>query len=377
MSGRGRWIASAVLIVGVVGAGAGLAYWKQAALAAVAAESANAPEPVEAISVALAAEREHRRSTTSIGTVLALQSVLLKNELAGTVRNVNLTPGQIVEPGTVLVEQDGLVEQAELKALEAQAALAKTQLERLVRLGSTAASAEELDQAKADLDVAIAQTERVKAVIARKVIRAPFRARVGLSDLHIGQYLEEGTQITSLQGVDDSIDVDFAVAQSVALTLRQGDTVDVLTGAAQTPVKATIVALDSRVDSITRSAMVRARVTENVNALSPGAAVRVRTFVGSPTRAVAVPVNALRKGPTGDHVFVIEDDKAGQPRARQRAVKSGPVVGDEVLILQGVTVGERVASLGSFKLREDVLVAIAEPQEPANAKPSTVAVKDQ
>jgi membrane fusion protein (multidrug efflux system) len=102
------------------GGGLGLAAYKASAQKAADATAANQPEPAEAVAVAVAKQREHRRSTTSIGTVLALRSVSLRNELPGTVRQVNLTPGQIVEPGTLLVLQDVTVEQAELTAHAAQ-----------------------------------------------------------------------------------------------------------------------------------------------------------------------------------------------------------------------------------------------------------------
>ena len=77
---------------------------------------------------AVAEERTHRRRPTAIGTVIALRSITLRNELAGTVRRVALEPGQIVEPGTVLVALDVSVEEAELAALEAQAQLADVSL---------------------------------------------------------------------------------------------------------------------------------------------------------------------------------------------------------------------------------------------------------
>jgi membrane fusion protein (multidrug efflux system) len=57
-------------------------------------------------------------------------------------------------------------------------------------------------------------------------------------------------------------------------------------------------------------------------------------------------------------VFVIEDDEDGKPRAHVRAVHGGPVLGDEVLIVEGLSAGERVAASGSFKLRDAVLVAL-------------------
>ena len=174
-----NWIGSLVLVGAVLGTGALLAAWKHNANRDAAAASANQPEPVELVTVATAEQREHHQSTTAIGTVLAIRSITLKNELPGTVRRASLTPGQIVDAGTVLVALDVSVEEADLQALEAQAKLAETTLGRMERLREhQATSQEEVDQARAQRDVAQAQIARVRAIIAKKTIRAPFRARI-------------------------------------------------------------------------------------------------------------------------------------------------------------------------------------------------------
>ena len=364
LNSRG-WMASIALLATIVATGAGLAAWKYTDLAASAAASANQPEPVEAITAAKATEREHRRTTTSIGTVLALRSITLRNEVAGTVERAQLTPGQIVEPGTVLVALDASVERAELEAQQAQAALAKTTLDRLEGLRKhNATSQEEVDQARAQYDVAQAQMARTRALIAKKIIRAPFRARIGLSDVHLGQYLNEGATLTTLQGVAEAVHVDFTVAQRVAAGLKVGDSVVVYAANDTTALPARIVALDAKVDPDTRNATVRARLS-GASAPAPGASVRVLVPVGALDTVVGVPVSALRKGPQGDHVFVIEPDSAGKPRAHLRSVQSGPVLGEDVLIYRGVEAGEQVATSGSFKLREAVLVAIADSSQQA------------
>ncbi len=353
-----HWIASLALVGAVSAGGIGLASWKRAEMEKSAAEAAAMPEPMEAITVAAAREIEHRRTTTAIGTVLALRSVTLRNELPGTVVRAELTPGKIVEAGTVLVALDVSVEEAELKAQQAQAALAETMLNRIERLTtSSATSKKDLDEARAERDVALAQMERTKAMIARKVIRAPFRARVGLADLHPGQYLEEGTQLTTLQGVDEAVHVDFTVTQRVGVGLKEGDRVEVISTDKDQAVTADIVAIDARVDPNTRSAAVRARVADATQVPPPGASVRVRVPVGGSRKVVAIPVSALRRGPEGDHVFVIGPDQEGQPRARMQLVQSGPVAGDQVMIEKGLSPGDQVAASGSFKLREGVLVA--------------------
>jgi len=347
---------SAVLLATLAITAGSLAAWKRASGRRADAAAARQPEPVESVTLAVAKERQYRPTTTSVGTILALNSITLRNELAGTVRQVSLVPGQVVEAGAVLVALDVAVEHAELDAETAQADLAATSLARLERLQEArATSQEEVDQARAARDVAQAQIARTRAIIERKTIRAPFRARVGLADVHPGQYLNEGTELTTLQGVDVAANVDFTVAQAVAAELRQGEPVTVYAANDPSPLTARIVAVDARIDPTTRNAMVRARIPSHAPA--PGASVRVEVPVGPPTTAVSIPVSALRKGPGGDHVFLIVADSAGRSRAHLQPVRTGPVLEDEVLILDGLTPGQQVATSGSFKLREAVLVA--------------------
>ncbi len=361
---RRTQLGSLALLSAVVVTGSALAAWKHSSLEESAAAAASQPEPVESIAVAVAKEREHYRSTTSIGTVVATRSISVRNELPGTVRHVSLEPGRIVEPGEVLVALDVSVEQAELKALEAQSLLAQTQYERMQRMNAERAAADmEVDTARAERDVALAQIARTKAIIERKTIRAPFRARIGLSDVHPGQYLNEGTLLTTLQGIDDSTYIDFTVAQQVASSLRAGDEVQVVTNQSTTPIAAKIVAIDSRVDRSTRNASVRAEVAQIDTLPAPGASVRVQVPTESPRLALAIPASALRKGPAGDFVFVVETDANGASRARQRQVSVEAALGDEVVISEGLAPGERVAASGSFKLRDAALVAIAAPQD--------------
>ncbi|HEU4532361.1 MAG TPA: hypothetical protein VFR59_14295, partial [Steroidobacteraceae bacterium] len=125
------------------------------------------------------------------------------------------------------------------------------------------------------------------------------------------------------------------------------------------PTTAQVVAIDSRVDPSTRNAVVRAKVAHADLVVAPGASVRVVVPVGLTLKAVAIPASALRKGPGGDHVFVLEQDPKGQLRARERQVKVDALTGDEVIVQEGLAVGERVAASGSFKLRESVLVAVS------------------
>src|SRR6059058_1114433 len=170
------WTGSAVLLATLALTAGSLVAWKHASVRKADAAAARQPEPIESVTTAVARERQYRPATTSVGTILALTSITLRNELAGTVRQVMLTPGQVVEAGTVLVALDVSVEEADLAAETAQADLAQTTLARLERLREAhATSQEEVDQARAARDVALAQIARTRAIIAKKTIRAPFR----------------------------------------------------------------------------------------------------------------------------------------------------------------------------------------------------------
>ena len=153
---------------------------------------------------------EHRPVTTSIGTVFALRSITLSNEVAGTVRHAALTPGR---------NRRGRFRPRHPRRLRggggaqsAGGAGCPGEDDAVTRQNlrqDLATAQEEVDRARADLQVALAQIARTKAIIARKTIRAPFRARVGLADVHPGQYLNEGTFLTTLQGMDNAVHVDL------------------------------------------------------------------------------------------------------------------------------------------------------------------------
>lgn len=355
-----QWIGSLLLVGAVIVSGVLLSAWKSSSIAESEAAAASQPEPAESVVTAIAREQEHVRTTTSIGTVVALRSITVRNELPGTVRQVALEPGKIVEAGTVLVALDVSVEEADLQALQAQAELARTQFARMQRMSQHRAASEmEVDAARAEQEVVEAQVARIRAVINRKIIRAPFRARIGISDVHPGQYLNEGALLTTLQGVDDSTYVDFSVAQQVAASLRPGAKVDVFASGDTKGVKAEILAIDARVDPTTRNAAVRAKLKNTAHTPAPGASVRVQVAVGEPLLATAVPASAVRKGPAGDHVFVLVADEQGKTRARLREVVVDAMAGDDVIITKGLEPGERVAASGSFKLREAALVAVS------------------
>lgn len=346
---------SLAVLTGIGAVGYGLFAIKQYQFAQMAAQELP-PEAPNFVGMATAHSVSFRSSSAAIGTIIAPQSILLSNEVPGTVVSTTLAPGAVVEAGTVLLQLDISIEQAQLDSAQAAASIARSRFERTREAFQSRALTElELEEAQTQVLQADARVAELRAVIAKKTLVAPFKARIGLSDTHEGQYLPSGTQITSLQSVKDYMFVDFTIPQSVAPSLQPGQVISLI--AQDLPLNATILALDSRTDKLTRNVMVRARIDNAPPYIQPGDSVRVQIEYGDEIQAVAIPVEALRRTPEGTLAFVVEDDGKGQLRAKQRMVQVIKSIGNEVALLSGVKSGERVVTIGSFKLMPDSLLA--------------------
>jgi membrane fusion protein (multidrug efflux system) len=363
-------IGSLFIVLIVLAVGGGLAYWKHASLARQAVAAAP-PEMPETVVIRRVLPVSYRQSVTSIGTVLAPRSVELRTEAMGTIQSLTLQAGAIVEPAEVLLQLDASVEQAQLQGALASLKIAESTYRRTRQAADAKALSElELEQAEAMLAQSRAEIARWEAVIRKKTLTAPFRARVGLFDLHVGQYLPEGARITMLQGVEDFIHVDFAMPQQVADKVRVGDEARLfLEGEDKS---ARIIAIDSQADRWTRSLSARARLESPPADLQPNDSVKIRLEYGEPIQAVAVPGTALRRTPEGSIVFVAEVEASGKLRARRTPVVAGIAYGEQIIIHQGLVAGQQIVTDGSFKLRENSLLMPSETVDTETAVPDPV-----
>lgn len=359
-----------VAIVAVVAALAGFKYWRVSSMIAAAAAFG---EPAESVQVAAARPITWQQEASAAGTVVAHEYVTLSNELSGAVAEVYFRSGQVVAAGQPLLALDTRTERAELRSAEADIGLAKLTVERTEKLVQQKAGTQaEVDRARAQLAQAEARRDVIATAIARKTLRAPFRGRIGLRDVHPGQYLAEGTELTTLESVDDSVYVDFRLAQETAARLAAGAEVRIAGGGLATPVTATVRAVDARADEASRTVRVRAETpmaAADGTVLKPGMFVEVTVGAAAARSVLAVPMAAVRRAAYGDHVYVIGAPAEGEkgPRAEQRFVRTGPVVGGDIVIVDGLAVGERVATEGSFKLRQGSLVKVTDGATPAAA----------
>ncbi len=353
------WLGSLALVAVTLAVATGLGLYKYGQVRA-AMQAPPPPEMPIAVVVAEVTEVSYRQRATMIGTVLAPQSIMLSNEIAGTVKTMQFEPGQAVEEGQILVELDTSVEQARLESAQARRQIAQSIFQRTSEAAAAKAmTPAELDEAEAQLTQATAEVSELQAIIERKTLRAPFRGKIGLSDTHVGQFLPSGFEIASLQSLDDFVYVDFMIPQTAADSVRVGQSVTFLIRGLR--VEGDIIALDSQADRQSRNLMARAKLTRmpEIDNLVPGDSVKVLIEYGPLQTTTAVPVEALRQAPMNSYVFVAEEDNAGALRANERTVNVGPTIGGKLSILSGLSPGESVVADGSFKLRNGALIAPA------------------
>jgi len=254
------------------------------------------------------------------------------------------------------------------------------ELERVTRAGVQSVAEMEIDRTRSRLDTAQAERSRweaevdqararvaqVDARLAKLTMFAPFRARVGMRMVQEGQYLAEGVDVVMMQELADKIYLDFAVPQEQSARVAIGTRVMAnakLLG--PDPVRIEVVAIDAAVNNETRNLRVRAVVDNPKGTLLPGMFIEVRVPIEAPTPQTVVPGLAIRRAAYANSVFVlVNDEQTGATRAKQRFVKLGSTIGENVIVLEGLKPGEKVAGAGSFKLRDGVKVMIAPPGGP-------------
>ena len=323
------------------------------------------PEHSETVELAIAKATTWQDQSSVIGEVIAVKSLELTNEIAGRVSFVGFQPGAKVVAGQLLVRLDIREEQARRSAAAAEVTLALLLLDRNRKLTQTGmSSATDLDRAQAAYTAATSAVAALDAIIEKKRIKAPFAATAGLHQLDVGEYLHAGRAITRLVGLDRIIWIDFSVPQHQAI-LRVGDSVVVsgtaaqgFTGTNQT-LTARIVARDSQVNSQSRQIRLRAEINNISGLLLPGSFVKVTVPVGSRRSVILIPSEAVRYDALGANIYILKNAEKGADatyRAVKRAVILGPQKGPQWVVLSGLDAGEQLAGLGSFKLRDGVLV---------------------
>jgi membrane fusion protein (multidrug efflux system) len=221
-------------------------------------------------------------------------------------------------------------------------------------------------------NAAKANVAEQQALVDKKVIRAPFEGVVGIKRVDIGQYVNAGVDLVTLQQLDP-IHIDLLMPQQQLASIKAGVDValtsDVYPGEQFT---GKITGIDPKVDPDTRNFRVQATIGNKDRKLMPGMFASVEITVGEPHSYVTLPQTALTYNAYGETLFVVvpakpaegqseapkEEDGSPRLEAIQKFVTVGETRGDQVAILKGIKEGEIVVNAGQLKLKNGSHVVI-------------------
>jgi len=354
----------AVVIIG------GLGFVKSRQIQAAMKEANFQPPPI-AVTTIVAQKDDWPATFKAIGSVAAVQGVIVSADLSGIVDKITFDSGRAVREGEVLVHLDTRQERAQLVQAEAQRDLAQLNYERskgLVEQGAIPRA--DYDRAAADKSATAAKVGEIKATIERKTIRAPFTGVLGIRQVNLGQYLTGGNPVVPLQSLNP-IYVNFSVPQQAALQVKVGQVLSVTAGdVAGTVFEGKVTAIDSVVDEATRNVRVQATLSNPKGKLRPGMFVETELHLGRAQPVITLPASAISYAPYGDSVFVVSElkDPSGKTYrgVKQQFVKVDRSRGDQISVISGLNPGDEVVTSGTFKLRNGAAVEVNNKVQPSN-----------
>ena len=303
-----------------------------------------------------------------VGNLRASDAIDVTSEVNGIVTEIKFTEGQAIKKGNILFLLDASIEKAEISIQKADVNRWTALLERRQRLARSAEKLSEtkniartrLDQLLTDETEALAQLQIAKATLQiaerrfyKKIVRAPFNGIVGLKLKSIGEYLEPGEVITSLDSIDP-IELDFEVPESAISALKIGAEINAVTRAWGNEVFSGIVkSINTRVNLKSRSITVRAKINNTNLKLKPGMFMIVKLPVVTHKNAIIIPEEAVLTDGTLRTVYVIKDGITNS-----KAVKLGQRLPGEVEVLEGISSNAIVITGGIQKVRDGSKVTI-------------------
>jgi membrane fusion protein (multidrug efflux system) len=372
---RNVFLAIAIVLV-VLGGLAGVKVMQIKTL--IAAGKAFVPPP-ETVSSFVAREEKWPTSVSAIGSIVAAQGVTISPELAGTVKEIAFESGAVVAKSDLLVQLDTSAEEAQLRSVAAQQEWDAINLKRLQNLRKeNTISQSELDAAEIAAKQSQANADNIRATIEKKTIRAPFAGRTGIRQVNLGEAIDRGKAIVSLQSLAP-VYGDFSLPQQELALIKTGMKVRAVTDTfPDKQFEGVLTAISPDLDPVTRSVGVQATFENADQLLRPGMFARMEVILPEEKPALAIPGTSILSAPYGDSVFVIQTAPATNGAAehlvvQQQFVRVNRVRGDYVSIETGLKPGDRVVTSGIFKLRNGMGVVESNDASPKSGnapKPS-------
>jgi membrane fusion protein, multidrug efflux system len=305
------------------------------------------------------------QSFGGIGSLVAVHQVTVSPEVGGRVTKIFFEPGAKVRAGDPLLQLNDDPERGDLASFHAQARLAQINLARSKELAARGNGPQvNVDTNQSQLDQANAAIAKTEALIAQKLIRAPFAGVLGIRQVDLGQYVNPGSALVSLTDLD-TLFANFTLPEQNRGQLSVGQAIVVAVDAYRDrtfPAKLTTI--EPQVGADTRTIKLQATLDNPDHLLMPGMFVNARVVLPSLPNVVIVPETAVEYTLYGDSVFVVTEDQAAQGggapalKVKRTFVKTGEHFNNQVAILEGLKPGDRVAASGQIKLTDGAAVTI-------------------
>jgi membrane fusion protein (multidrug efflux system) len=361
-----KYIIAIVLTIVVVGLiYGGLTFFKVNQImgfAQMAKSGAFLPPPT-AVTTTVAEKSQWQPTLETIGTITAINGVTISTDLAGIVSKIAFESGSQVKAGDLLVQLNTDQEQAQLAQAEANRDWTQITLTRNQDLvAKKTVSQSDFDSANAQFRQAKATVDQFKALIARKTLRAPFAGVVGIRQINLGQYLNTGDAVVTLQSFDP-IYVNFSLPQQNLSQLTVGQAVEINMDAYGDKVfPGKITAINSLVDQNSRNVQIQATLPNSETQLRPGMFAKVKVVLPETQEVIAIPSSSIHYAPYGDSVFIVSDLKSDAGKTfkgvKEQFVKLGQSKGDLTAIVSGLKPGDEIVTSGVFRLRSGEAIIV-------------------
>lgn len=328
----------------------------------------NKERPVRTVPVVTGIVEQHElsQSLSLIGKLDAEQSVFIAPQIAGKIKSIRVNTEQEIDQGQILVQLDDAKAQAALAEAAAYLADEKRKLKEFQKLiDQNAITKTEIDAQKASVDMASARLAAAQADLDYHYLSAPFSGTAGLIDFSQGKMVSAGTELLTLDDLS-SMRLDLQVPENYLSQLSVGMSVSANSRAwPQKEFIGKVTAIDSRVNQDTLNLRVRVQFDNPAHQLKPGMMMSATLLFPSIAEPV-IPVQALEYSGTNRFVYVIGEDGI----AKRTKVTLGARVEDQVLISQGLTIGDKVVVQGLVNMRDGLRVK--DLTEPALAQKDAV-----
>jgi len=240
------------------------------------------------------------------GSIDANERVNLISETAGNITGIYFNEGSYVKKGQLLVKVYNLDLVASLKQTQYQVSLAKeNEYRNRILLQKEAISKQEYDTSLTSLNSLQAQSELIKAQIAKTEIRAPFSGTIGLRNVSPGGYLSPSTSIATLVNIDPA-KLTFSVPERYLPLIKPGSKVKFTIASSRENFEATVYALEPAIDVTSRSITVRAKAPNPKNLLTAGAFAKINLTLDQIPKTIMVPTECVTPDLKSSKVWLLK-----------------------------------------------------------------------